>query len=285
MIGKERTRFSQAAVLGAALCLAAPDPAAAFEAPPTQAAVSPYRALVVFGDSLSDGGNNGRYTNGPVWVELVARRLGVPLSPSRAGGTNYAVGGATTHGGPTSVRTQAQSFLSQRQGAADADALYVVFAGANDLLGGGCQPGDRTRVARTAAAALRATVDDLAAAGATDILVANLPDVGLAPLLRVQGADCAQAMERLTAAFNEALERDLRAVEEKRGIRILRLDTYALSLRLKDDPRAAGFTDIASPCMNGTCDGALFWDPIHPTAAAHARLADAALAVIDAEKR
>src|ERR1700682_4959115 len=84
------------------------------------AAASPYTSLVVFGDSLSDNGNNldvignpgqtiignsyvptypyasGTYSNGSVWASDVAAMLGVTLQPSRLGGTDYAYGGATT---------------------------------------------------------------------------------------------------------------------------------------------------------------------------------------------
>ena len=92
----------------------------------THAAV--FTDIVSFGDSLSDTGNlfavtsnpfnaallalffpeldppipsapyyNGRFSNGPVWVERLAVRLALetPL-PSENGGGNYAVGGATT---------------------------------------------------------------------------------------------------------------------------------------------------------------------------------------------
>ena len=71
--------------------------------------------LIVFGDSLSDGGNafnmvdspifpngfppppnNERNSNELVAVEYLAQRLGVPLLPSTEGGTNYAVSGAMT---------------------------------------------------------------------------------------------------------------------------------------------------------------------------------------------
>src|SRR5690349_1365451 len=70
-------------------------------------ALTPSR-LIVFGDSLSDIGNiddatfgavpgssyfDGRFSNGPAWVERLASNLGVgPLRPSRVGGTNYAYG-------------------------------------------------------------------------------------------------------------------------------------------------------------------------------------------------
>ena len=60
----------------------------------TAYAKSPFDHLVVFGDSLSDAGNAGRASNGPVWVEILADRLNLTLRPSQSGGSNFAVGGA-----------------------------------------------------------------------------------------------------------------------------------------------------------------------------------------------
>ena len=74
------------------------------------------KALIVFGDSLCDGGNahalrgdaafpcpphwRGRRCDGPVWVEQLAERLGLPpLVHSLAGGTNHAYGGARSVAG------------------------------------------------------------------------------------------------------------------------------------------------------------------------------------------
>ena len=80
------------------------------------AQASAYSQLYVFGDSLSDTGNlfaatggtnpippyfNGRFSNGPVWVETLAASLGLPVNPSLLGGTNYAFAGAVT--GPSFV--------------------------------------------------------------------------------------------------------------------------------------------------------------------------------------
>ncbi len=72
---------------------------------------APFDEIIVFGDSLSDTGNvfisfgappsppyfDGRFSNGPVTIERVADRLGLPApSPSLIGGTNFAWGGAET---------------------------------------------------------------------------------------------------------------------------------------------------------------------------------------------
>ncbi len=69
------------------LALAAPLSACAFD------------SLTVIGDSLSDTGNNGRWTwdsgQNKLYDEQLAERYGLALSPSSNGGSNYAAGGAT----------------------------------------------------------------------------------------------------------------------------------------------------------------------------------------------
>ncbi|QLH38658.1 MAG: SGNH/GDSL hydrolase family protein [Defluviicoccus sp.] len=241
-----------------------------------------YTTMVVFGDSLSDNGNAGHYSNGPPWVEVLAKRLGLPLRPSRSGGNNYAVGGALTHGSATDLRGQVVRYLASHDGRADPQALYVLYAGANDLLRAGCMTG-RDTAARTAAAALGASVADLANAGARTILVPNLPDIGYAPVVRAHGAACTAEASRLTRVLNAALEDQLRKVENQTHVHIHRLDAYGLMERLMADPEAAGFHDVTTPCLRDHCDGQLFWDYLHPTAAAHATLAAAALAVLQAD--
>lgn len=255
--------------------LLGPTAASPAAASPAAIAAPRFSDLIVFGDSLSDNGNVGRFSNGPVWVEWMAAALGLELHPARTGGTNYATAGARTHGGSMDVLAQTAAFLSHR-GGADPDAFYVVFAGANDLLASPCQARN-TSVARQAAEAMGSAVDRLAAAGAVDILVPNLPDVGRAPVIRAQGVACTDSARRLTRTYNAALEEVLAAVEASRRIRLHKLDVFRLAEEVFADPQSAGFHDLTTPCRDEGCERALFWDWLHPTTAAHGLLARQAL--------
>ena len=247
----------------------------------TSARADTFRGLVVLGDSLSDSGNAGRFTNGPVWVEGLAKHLGLALRPSRAGGTNYAVGGARAAGGPNELRAQVRAYLAERRGMADPGVLHVVWAGGNDLLAAGLAA-NPDAAGPGAAAAVGEAVAALAQAGARTLLVPNLPDVGMTPALQTFGPAEAAAARRRTYAYDDALARALDRVEARQPVAILRLDVRALAERVLADPGAAGFRNLTKPCQGRpTCEGALFWDLVHPTAQAHARLAAAALDVLE----
>jgi cholinesterase len=264
-----RRRALHAAFLSGMLASAAPAMAQTFP------------ELVAFGDSLSDNGNAGRFSNGPVWVERLAKGLGLPLRPSRAGGTNHAVGGARAAGGPNELLAQVRGYLAERGGRADPRALHTVWAGGNDLLAAGFAP-DPEAAGRDAAAAVGEAVAALAAAGARTVLVPNLPDIGMTPALRSVGPAAAAEARRRSLAYDDALARALDRAEARHPrTAILRLDVRALAERVLADPGAAGFRNLTEPCQGlPSCEGALFWDPIHPTTQAHARLAAAALELL-----
>jgi phospholipase/lecithinase/hemolysin len=245
----------------------------------TAAAPSSFGAIVVFGDSLSDAGNAGRASNGPVWVEQLASLLSVTLKPARVGGTNYAVGGAhlNPRSGPYNLRAQADVYLNQAR--PKGRILHIVYGGGNDLL---AAAQDRAALALVdaAIASLRSIVADLVAKRGGDILVPTLPDVGLTPAIRSHGSETAAEARKLSEHFNRGIDRVL-AEPAGAAIRIHRLDVWDMAERTRAVPSASGFKNITQPCAHlRTCEGYLFWDNVHPTTAAHRRLAEAALAVL-----
>jgi outer membrane lipase/esterase len=207
-----------------------------------------FEAMYVFGDSLSDNGNAGRFSNGTVWVEHLAERLGLALRPARLGGTNHAVGGARAGGGGLfDLDAQVAFYFARNR--ARADALYVVYAGGNDLRAAAEPAG--------AAAGIVKVVERLAAGGARHFLVPNLGDLGLAPEYR-RGIDTAAHARARTLAFNAALAASLDRLERRGELTLYRLDVFAL----------------------GETSEVAFVDAVHPDAAAHAQLGAAAHAAL-----
>jgi outer membrane lipase/esterase len=282
----------------------------AFSLAALPASASIYNSLVVFGDSLSDNGNNaiaigtnagqtisgntyvpsqpyssGVYSNGPVWASDAASKLGITLQPSLAGGTDYAFGGATTgpasSGFPYSLLTQASQYLATNT--VSANALYVIAGGGNDAraaLGAiaACPACLGPTVAATAAAYaanVGAIVDALQAGGAQNIVVWNTPNLGLAPAVAAAGASGLGTF--LAASMNAALTAELAG---ETGVKTF--DIFGLGTSIAFNPGAFGFTDVTNACgavVGANCDTYAYWDGIHPTAAAHAVIADAFLVV------
>jgi outer membrane lipase/esterase len=242
----------------------------------------PFDRIVVFGDSLSDNGNAGRFSNGPVWVEYLATEFGLALQPARSGGSNFAVGGARLdpRSGSTSLRAQADAYLQGRR--VRGRSLYIVYGGGNDLLAAVDQPQAGAAV-DTAVASLRSIVADLVRQGATDVLVPNLPRIGMTPAVRARGSQAVEAADHLAERFNAGLDQVLSTYASSPGVKLYRLDVRRLAERVRADPVASGFADLDHPCgQRGDCEGYLFWDEVHPTTRAHQRLAEAAAQLLNA---
>jgi len=248
----------------------------------TAQAIPTFDQVVVFGDSLSDTGNAGRFSNGPVWVEYLAGQFGLTLQPAREGGSNFAIGGArlAPRSGGTSLRAQADAYLQEPR--PRGHTLYIVYGGGNDLLAAVGQP-QAVAMVDAAVASLRSIGADLVRQGATDILVPNLPHIGMTPAVRARGSQAVEAADELSERFNAGLDQVLSSYGGKPGVRIYRLDVRQLAERVRADPTASGFVDISHPCgRQSDCEGYLFWDEVHPTTRAHQRLAEAAGQILNA---
>jgi outer membrane lipase/esterase len=284
------------------------------------AAAVPYTSMIVFGDSLSDSGNDaalpgvgsqvqtitgnsyipgapyltatssGTFSNGPTWASDAASALGLPLKPSLLGGTNFAFGGATTGGpGPIpNLLVQANQYLTATGNKASSSALYVVAGGGNDaraaLMAIGANPSSApATIAATAisfANNIATIVNELKADGAQHIVVWDTPNLGLAPAI-VAGPPGSSALgTTLAIDMNLAL-----AAALKGDVGVSTFDIFGLGTSIALDPSAFGFTNVTDACgavSGANCNTYAYWDGIHPTAAAHSVIADAFVAQVTA---
>lgn len=259
-----------------------------------------------FGDSLSDTGNvytvfgagyvpapyyNGRFSDGPVWVEHLAAGIGHAdaAKASALGGNNYAFGGALTGGGSIpSVLAQIGSF-SSNVAVADANALYVVVAGGNDMRA--ARSGNPANIGAAAVAAtdnLKTALSTLAAKGAKNILVANLPDLGVTPEAVMLGLTATST--QATNAFN-SLMGGVVSYGQGLGLNMSFFDFAGLASTVRADAlnnggALYGITNATTPCGTfqyspGTsCAVSQFSDALHPSAVSHAMMGAAAIAAV-----
>ncbi len=276
-----------------------------------------YPEIYAFGDSLSDAGNDwiitggflpvsppysdGRFSNGAVWVQdLSTETHAGALAPSRAGGTDFAYGGAET--GKTLVHApvfydlpgQLAEFTATIA-PPDPKALYTLWIGANDvfdiLADTSLTP---PQVAEAVDQVVKNEVDfvtAIAALGAKHVLVLNSPDLGTTPAITGEGPAVAAAATALSAAYNARLHLKLTKLAVKLTLDLRIVDIFTQIDGVIADPAQYHFKNVTTPCwtggytsVNGTlCSPSLsgqnrylFWDTIHPTAHAHQLVAKAA---------
>ncbi|MBI4776421.1 MAG: SGNH/GDSL hydrolase family protein [Deltaproteobacteria bacterium] len=243
--------------------------------------------VVAFGDSLSDNGNvfaltrgfipdqtlyyEGRFSNGPVWVEYLTDELGV-------GGhlRDYAYGGAQTAGAiPPGLLQQVQYFVETFE--VPSRALFAIWIGANDLWREGADVSASVRNIMDA-------LDLLVSAGADHFLIPNLPNLGATPKWSGSPESYGKGMD-VTVEFNRKLKDGVDTfMEENAGVTVYFLDVFELFEVLMVDYSSLGFTNVTEECpnfgVNFDGDGYLFWDEIHPTRQGHEYMAMKAAALI-----
>jgi thermolabile hemolysin len=141
--------------------------------------------LYVFGDSISDTGNNpptgtnasnyfnGRYCNGPLWVEYLSTNLGLRYNMSN----NFAVSGSTTSNLASQV-AELPASTNLHSG------LFTVVSGGNDIFyasSNGVNNPFWSNVVANAVFYISNAVTTLYTNGAREIIVGNLVNVGLTP--------------------------------------------------------------------------------------------------------
>ncbi|MGB3404955.1 MAG: SGNH/GDSL hydrolase family protein [Microcoleaceae cyanobacterium] len=294
---------------------------------PLKAIAASFTELYVFGDSLSDTGNTfdftagnippsppyfpGRFSNGLIWIDYLAADLALnPITyadvvlngtlPTE--GINFAFGGATTGEENTvsltfpdvpdlpALQDQISIFTDNFSATADAEALYIVWGGANDYL-----PTEATFEPFTSATEsinnLSNAITTLADVGAKNIMVVNLPNLGDTPVALNANQQQPGTVERLNALSEEhntalAAEIDELSLSLAPDINLISYDLNQLFTAVTTNPEQFGLTNVTTGCLLVGCtnpDEFLFWDTQHVTTAANQLIADAALETLEAE--
>jgi phospholipase/lecithinase/hemolysin len=245
---------------------------------------------------------NGRFSNGPVAFEYLWARItsnaGDDVKPFLAtfrvpqkGAVSFAFGAAGTGfiesvPGPLFIpglNGQVEMFGAALRGRkAPRRALYAVFSGANDYLGGP----EVALAPPVVVGNIVNAIQKLYSLGARDVMVLNLPNLGLIPLVPdgLRGA-----LTALTVAHNELLAQALNALAASRpDLRLIPVDVFkftndlaavegaVLSPALPLPVSFCLFFDPSS-CPDVALDAEpqfFFWDAEHPTTATHAALGE-----------
>lgn len=277
--------------------------------------------LYVFGDSLSDNGNlykltgepgapyyEGRFSNGPVWVEYLPALTGLGFTPSQ----DYAYGGAFT--GPLTIdgqsigtnldgatlpgiSTEIAEFAAQG-GSFNSTDVVTLWGGANNYfayipaaakvaeLDPAALKGVLTEDVTTTITQLMGDTNSLISLGARTLIVPNLPNLGVTPEFNTN-PELAALGDAFSNAHNGALGSQMEALHQGTGANIIVLNTAALLDQVVATPSLYGFTNVTDACLyTPSCvtgsaaeqSQYLFWDGVHPTTHAQEIIAEYAAA-------
>ena len=262
--------------------------------------------LVVFGDSLSDMGNgnnsaivsvvfssppywNGRFSNGPVWIEHISNSYGLTTTfgDGTAQGDNRAFGGSQTGQGYAyltlpNVGTQINNYLANVQSNFTNSDVIFLWAGGNDFLYG---TGNPDLISQNMASHIQA----LAMAGATRLVVANLPPLELTP----EGASRSNQQQSTMASdvilYNTKLAQEINNLSASMNLDITLIDAWSIFHQIVSNAEHVGISNTQDQACSGgatvplvplpicgsganvvsNVDEYLFFDKAHPSATMH----------------
>ncbi|KTD16586.1 GDSL family lysophospholipase PlaA [Legionella jordanis] len=286
------------------------------------AVAKPLNQIVVFGDSLSDNGNlyehmhkklpqsppyyEGRFTNGPVWVERLTEAYFPGAIKEHL--SDYAFGGAGVSEDPEddtlfTLKKEIDTYFLAHNDKADENSLFIIWIGANNYLG---IPDDTEEALNQVKEGISHGLKRLADAGAKHILIVNMPDLGKTPI--ASAFDSEEILTSITQKHNQYLEASIKSLREAYPeVQWLYYDVNGIVNDLISSPEQFGFNNIKDTCYeimvdkpssktvlrmaaqispkegSDVCQGYLFFDPVHPTGPAHQIMADRARSFLDAE--
>jgi len=244
--------------------------------------------LYAFGDSLTDTGNNpapgsnyfnGRFSNGPLWVEYISTNLGLAYVQTN----NYADSGSLTAGALLAV----QNFQPPSDAAT---AIFAVWSGGNDFIKNVSPTGTQNDpfwagVISNAVYNLTNAVALLYARGARTIIVPNLPDLSKLPAANPLPSSYQSYLGGKIVLYNANLLQALNNLRPGRpNLDLIAPDIFTNFNNIFANPAANGFSkttvgaledsNLSDKSSNGPGSDYLFWDSIHPTTKAHALIAN-----------
>lgn len=168
--------------------------------------------------------------------------------------------------------------------------LVIEWSGANDLLTVNARP--TIEEADSAITARLRNITELYKNGYRHFHLLNLPEIDLTPRFQDKKINDNERenAKKVCAYFNKKLKDECLLLQEKYpGISVEVFDINNVITKIYENPEHFGFdkTKLKTPFINSSeynmapnhtshAEGYLFWDDIHPTAKAHAKLALAA---------
>lgn len=232
-----------------------------------------FNTMVVFGDSLSDNGNlyrymwhkiplsppyfNGRFSNGPVWIEQLydSYKENNQLDDF----LDFAVGGAGAILSPKGIlpmnlSMELDNYLYWTNNGNKTNTLYTIWIGSNNYLNG---PANIESITDSVVNIIGKSIERLITYGGNKFFVLNLPDLGRVP----QAADrkIQPLLTKLTQTHNRKLALKINKLKVKYPkVIFVYFDVYSFFNQTIEHASDYGFSNVTNACFPGNYSGVLF---------------------------